>query len=143
MKVMVINGANLNFLGIREKNIYGSFTYENLCDYIQDYEEFKKINFTFLQSNIEGEIVNFIQRAYQEKFDGIIINPGGYTHTSVSIFDAIKAVSIPTIEVHISNIHQREDFRSKCLIAGACIGQITGLGKYSYILAIKYLLENI
>lgn len=143
MKVMVINGANLNFLGIREKNIYGSFTYENLCDYIQDYEEFKKINFTFLQSNIEGEIVNFIQRAYQEKFDGIVINPGGYTHTSVSIFDAIKAVSIPTIEVHISNIHQREDFRSKCLIAGACIGQITGLGKYSYILAIKYLLENI
>lgn len=143
MKVMVINGANLNFLGIREKNIYGSFTYENLCDYIQDYEEFKKINFTFLQSNIEGEIVNFIQRAYNEKFDGIVINPGGYTHTSVSIFDAIKAVSIPTIEVHISNIHQREDFRSKCLIAGACIGQITGLGKYSYILAIKYLLENI
>lgn len=143
MKVMVINGANLNFLGIREKNIYGSFTYENLCDYIQDYEEFKKINFTFLQSNIEGEIVNFIQRAYQEKFDGIVINPGGYTHTSVSIFDAIKAVSIPTIEVHISNIHQRDDFRSKCLIAGACIGQITGLGKYSYILAIKYLLENI
>lgn len=142
-KIMIINGPNLNFLGIREKDIYGSLNYETLCEQIKNYAEFKNINFTFLQSNIEGEIINFIQKAYKEKYDAIVINPGGYTHTSVSIFDAIKAVSIPTVEVHISNIHKREEFRSKCLIAGACIGQITGFGKYSYILAIKYLLENI
>ncbi len=141
-KIMIINGANLNFLGIREKEIYGNFNYDNLCDYIKSYPEFQNINFTFLQSNIEGEIVNFIQKAYYEKFDAIVINPGGYTHTSVAIFDAIKAVSIPTVEVHISNIHQREDFRAKCIIAGACIGQITGLGKFSYILGIKYLMEG-
>ena len=141
-KIMIINGPNLNFLGIREKDIYGSFTYDELCEYIRNYNEFNNIEFTFLQSNVEGEIVNFIQRAYQEKFDAIVINPGGYTHTSVAIFDAIKAVNLPTIEVHISNIHQREDFRNKCLIAPACVGQISGLGKFSYILAVKYLLEN-
>lgn len=142
-KIMVINGPNLNFLGIREKNIYGSFTYDELCRYIKNYSEFKNIDFTFLQSNIEGEIVDFIQRAYFEKFDAIVINPGGYTHTSVAIHDAVKAVSIPTIEVHISNIHQREDFRNKCIIAAACIGQITGLGKFSYILAVKKILEDL
>ncbi|MDO4691101.1 MAG: type II 3-dehydroquinate dehydratase [Fusobacterium sp.] len=142
-KIMVINGPNLNFLGLREKEIYGSFTYEDLCQYIKNYEDFKDINFVFLQSNIEGELVNFIQNAYQDKFDAIVINPGAYTHTSVAIFDAIKAVNIPTIEVHISNIHQREDFRKKCLITGACIGQICGLGKFSYILAIEYLIKNI
>lgn len=142
-KIMIINGPNLNFLGLREKEIYGSFTYEDLCQYIKNYEDFKDINFVFLQSNIEGELVNFIQNAYQDKFDAIVINPGAYTHTSVAIFDAIKAVNIPTIEVHISNIHQREDFRKKCLITGACIGQICGLGKLSYILAIEYLIKNI
>lgn len=145
MKVMIINGPNLNMLGVREKNIYGTFSYNDLCKYIEDYPEFKDRNmeFEFLQSNVEGEIVNFIQRAYYEKFDAIVINPGGYTHTSVAIFDAIKAINIPTVEVHISNIHQREDFRAKCIIAGACIGQITGLGKFSYILGIKYLLEGV
>lgn len=142
-KIMIINGPNLNFLGIREKNIYGSLSYETLCEYIKNYNEFENIELTFLQSNIEGEIINFIQRAYNEKYEAIVINPGGYTHTSVSIFDAIKAVDIPTVEVHISNIHKREDFRKKSLIAEACIGQISGFGKYSYILAIKYLLENI
>lgn len=140
---MIINGPNLNFLGIREKDIYGSFNYQALCEYIKNYNDFKDIDFTFLQSNIEGEIINFIQNAYNEKYDAIVINPGGYTHTSVSIFDAIKAVNVPTVEVHISNIHKREEFRSKSLIAGACIGQITGFGKYSYILAIKYLTENV
>lgn len=142
-KIMIINGPNLNFLGIREKNIYGSLSYETLCEYIKSYNEFKNMELTFLQSNVEGEIINFIQRAYNEKYKAIVINPGGYTHTSVSIFDAIRAVDIPTVEVHISNIYKREDFRKKSLIAEACIGQISGFGKYSYILAIKYLLENI
>lgn len=142
-KIMIINGPNLNFLGIREKDIYGSFNYETLCEYIKNYNDFKDIDFTFLQSNIEGEIINFIQKAYNDEFDSIVINPGGYTHTSVSIFDAIKAVNVPTVEVHISNIHKREEFRAKSLVAGACIGQISGFGKYSYILAIKYLTENV
>ena len=101
----------------------------------------KNIEFEFLQSNIEGEIVNFIQEAYNRKYDGIILNAGGYTHTSVAIYDAIKAVSIPTVEVHISNIHAREDFRKVCVTSPACIGQITGLGKLGYILAVVYLIE--
>ena len=143
MKITVINGPNLNMLGIREQNIYGTFTYEELCKYIENYPEFdaKDIEFEFLQSNVEGEIVNFIQGAYSKKSEGIILNAGAYTHTSVAIHDAIKAVSIPTVEVHISNIHAREDFRKVCITTPACIGQITGLGKFGYILAVVYLIE--
>ena len=143
MKIMVINGPNLNMLGIREQNIYGTFTYEDLCKYIKNYPEFngKNIEFEFLQSNVEGEIVNFIQGAYSKKSEGIILNAGAYTHTSVAIHDAIKAVSIPTVEVHISNIHSRENVRKVCITTPACIGQITGLGKFGYILAIVYLIE--
>ena len=144
MKIMVINGPNLNMLGIREKNIYGTFTYEDLCKYIETYPNYKEkdIDFTFLQTNHEGEIVNFIHKAYTEKYDGIVLNAGGYTHTSVAIHDAIKAVSIPTVEVHISNIHAREEFRKVCMTSPACIGQITGLGKLGYVLAVVYLTEE-
>lgn len=143
MKIMVINGPNLNMLGIREKDIYGTFSYEDLCKYIEEYPEYedKNIKFTFLQSNTEGEIVNFIQEAHFKKYDGIVINGGAYTHTSVAIYDAIKGVSVPTVEVHISNIHAREDFRKVCITSPACIGQITGLGKFGYILAVVYLIE--
>ncbi|WP_427169090.1 type II 3-dehydroquinate dehydratase [Fusobacterium nucleatum] len=143
MKIMVINGPNLNMLGIREKDIYGTFSYEDLCKYIEEYPEYedKNIEFTFLQSNTEGEIVNFIQEAHFKKYDGIVINGGAYTHTSVAIYDAIKGVSVPTVEVHISNIHAREDFRKVCITSPACIGQITGLGKFGYILAVVYLIE--
>ena len=144
MKIMVINGPNLNMLGIREKNIYGTFTYEDLCKYIETYPNYKEkdIDFTFLQTNHEGEIVNFIHKAYTEKYDGIVLNAGGYTHTSVAIHDAIKAVSIPTVEVHISNIHAREEFRKVCMTSPACVGQITGLGKLGYVLAVEFLLQN-
>ncbi|EKA94266.1 type II 3-dehydroquinate dehydratase [Fusobacterium periodonticum] len=144
MKIMVINGPNLNMLGIREKNIYGTFTYEDLCKYIETYPNYKEkdIDFTFLQTNHEGEIVDFIHKAYTEKYDGIVLNAGGYTHTSVAIHDAIKAVSIPTVEVHISNIHAREEFRKVCMTSPACIGQITGLGKLGYVLAVVYLTEE-
>ncbi|EFG29573.1 type II 3-dehydroquinate dehydratase [Fusobacterium periodonticum] len=144
MKIMVINGPNLNMLGIREKNIYGTFTYEDLCKYIETYPNYKEkdIDFTFLQTNHEGEIVNFIHKAYTEKYDGIVLNAGGYTHTSVAIHDAIKAVSIPTVEVHISNIHAREEFRKVCMTSPACVGQITGLGKLGYVLAVVYLTEE-
>ena len=144
MRIMVINGPNLNMLGIREKNIYGTFTYEDLCKYIETYPNCKEkdIDFTFLQTNHEGEIVDFIHKAYTEKYDGIVLNAGGYTHTSVAIHDAIKAVSIPTVEVHISNIHAREEFRKVCMTSPACVGQITGLGKLGYVLAVVYLTEE-
>ena len=144
MKIMVINGPNLNMLGIREKNIYGTFTYEDLCKYIETYPNYKEkdIDFTFLQTNHEGEIVDYIHKAYTEKYDGIVLNAGGYTHTSVAIHDAIKAVSIPTVEVHISNIHAREEFRKICMTSPACVGQITGLGKLGYVLAVVYLTEE-
>ena len=144
MKIMVINGPNLNMLGIREKNIYGTFTYEDLCKYIETYPNYKEkdIDFTFLQTNHEGEIVNYLHKAYTEKYDGIVLNAGGYTHTSVAIHDAIKAVSIPTVEVHISNIHAREEFRKVCVTSPACVGQITGLGKLGYVLAVVYLTEE-
>ena len=144
MKIMIINGPNLNMLGIREKNIYGTFTYEDLCKYIETYPNYKEkdIDFTFLQTNHEGEIVDFIHKAYTEKYDGVVLNAGGYTHTSVAIHDAIKAVSIPTVEVHISNIHAREEFRKVCMTSSACVGQITGLGKLGYVLAVVYLTEE-
>ena len=144
MKIMVINGPNLNMLGIREKNIYGTFTYEDLCKYIETYPNYKEkdIDFTFLQTNHEGEIVDYLHKSYTEKYDGIVLNAGGYTHTSVAIHDAIKAVSIPTVEVHISNIHAREEFRKVCMTSPACVGQITGLGKLGYVLAVVYLTEE-
>ena len=144
MKIMVINGPNLNMLGIREKDIYGTFTYEDLCKYIETYPNYKEkdIDFTFLQTNHEGEIVDYLHKAYTEKYDGIVLNAGGYTHTSVAIHDAIKAVSIPTVEVHISNIHAREEFRKVCMTSSACVGQITGLGKLGYVLAVEFLLQN-
>ena len=144
MKIMIINGPNLNMLGIREKNIYGTFTYEDLCKYIETYPNYKEkdIDFTFLQTNHEGEIVDYLHKAYTEKYDGVVLNAGGYTHTSVAIHDAIKAVSIPIVEVHISNIHAREEFRKVCMTSPACVGQITGLGKLGYVLAVVYLTEE-
>lgn len=142
MKVMVVNGPNINFLGIREKNIYGVQTYEEMCAYIKE-NLAEDIEVTIYQSNIEGEIINFIQRAYLEKYDGIVINPGAYTHTSIALYDAIKSVDIPTIEVHLSNIHKREEFRHKSFTAPVCVGQICGLGSDGYILAIEFLYKKL
>lgn len=138
MKIMILNGPNINFLGIREKEVYGTQTYEEMCIYIKENIE-EDMEIKIYQSNVEGELINFIQRAYFEKYDGIVINPGAYTHTSIALYDAIKSVNIPTIEVHLSNIHQREEFRHKSFTAPACIGQICGLGSDGYILALKYL----
>lgn len=145
MKIMVLNGPNINFLGIREKNIYGTENYEEMCENIKK-EEGEGVELNFFQSNVEGELINILQRAYFENYDGIVFNPGAYTHTSIALYDALKSINIPTIEVHISNIHQREEFRHKSFTAPACIGQICGLGSDGYILAIKYLkrkLKNI
>src|SRR3712207_7488732 len=110
MRILVINGPNLNFLGIREKGVYGKETYEELCNFIENEAKNLGIDIDIRQSNIEGEIINFIQEAY-ENIDGIIINPGAYTHYSIAIFDALKSVNIDTIEVHLSNIYKREEDR--------------------------------
>ena len=140
MKILVINGPNLNMLGKREPHIYGNATLEDLENLIKD--TFKdKIYIEFFQSNHEGDLVDIIQNAYQ-KVDGIVINPGAYTHTSIALQDAIRAISAPTIEVHISNVHQREEFRHRSMISCACIGVICGFGLDSYRLAIEALLAR-
>ena len=132
MKVLVINGPNLNMLGSRDRDNYGTLSLQDIE--IQIKKEFPKDTFEFFQSNLEGEIIEQIQKA-SGYFDGIIINPGGYTHTSVSIRDALAAVEVPVIEVHLSNIYAREEFRHKSLIAPIARGQICGFGSRSYILA--------
>ena len=141
MKVLVINGPNLNMLGIREPDIYGKNTYKDLCELIKDYAGQKNIEVKLFQSNHEGDLVDEIQSAYQ-KFDGIVINPAAYTHTSVAILDAVKSVGIPTVEVHISAVEEREDFRQVSYIRKACIKTITGKGFNGYLEAIDTLIEN-
>ena len=141
-KIMIINGPNLNFLGIREKDIYGNDDYESICNYIKDKFSDKKVRIDILQSNSEGKIIDFLQSAYFRNFDGIVINPGAYTHYSYAIFDAIKSIFIPTVEVHLSNIHEREDFRKTSVTALACIAQIYGKGKEGYVEAVELLINE-
>ena len=140
MKVLVINGPNINMLGIREKNIYGSQTYDDLVKLIQDKADEKGVAVDFFQSNSEGEIVTRIQQAY-EKYDGIIINPAAYTHTSVAILDALKAVSIKTVEVHISDVDEREEFRHISYVSLYASKVIKGHGFNGYIEALDYLCD--
>lgn len=142
MKLMVINGPNLNMLGIREKKIYGAKSFKEVEEYIKKEGEKRKVDITLFQSNIEGEIINAIQRAYFEEFDGIIINPGAYTHYSYAIYDAIKSVSIDTVEVHLSNVQNRDEFRKTLVTAAACVGQISGFGEFGYVLAMEALLNR-
>ena len=132
MKILVINGPNINMLGIREKNIYGSKNYDDLVNFIKSAASEKGVKTEFFQSNHEGDIVDRIQKAYFENFDGIIINPAAYTHTSIAILDALKAVSIKTVEVHLSDISLRESFRKKSLISQACEKTIMGKGFEGY-----------
>lgn len=141
MKIRVINGPNLNMLGIREPAIYGSTTYEDLCDLIRNHAEKTGVSVTLLQSNHEGDLVDYIQQAYGVD-DAIVINPGAYTHTSVAILDAAKAVGLPVVEVHISKIEDREDFRQISYIRQACVKTITGHGIAGYTEAMDYLKEN-
>ncbi|NWF88034.1 MAG: 3-dehydroquinate dehydratase [Ignavibacteriaceae bacterium] len=139
MKILIINGPNLNLLGRRDKSLYGNLTLEKINTLIK--KHFPKIDFTFFQSNLEGEIVNQIQIA-QNDFNGIIINPGGYAHTSVAIRDALAELTIPKIEVHLSNLSSREKFRQKLITASACNGYISGFKHDSYLSAI-YLIDLI
>lgn len=143
MNTLIINGPNLNLLGKREPHIYGNITLNDINDKIKtEFSNNKNINFEFYQNNIEGEIINKLH-ASMGKIDGIIINAGAYTHTSLAIADAIKAINIPTVEVHLSNIYSREEVRHKSFLSPCCIGQISGFGFYSYILAVYALINHL
>ena len=140
MKILVIHGPNLNLLGRREKEIYGDVTLDEINETLK--RRFPKINFHFFQSNTEGEIIDELHTAIDSDYEGVIINPAAYTHYSYAIRDAIAAVTCPVIEVHISNIHRREGFRSHSVTAGTCAGQIVGFGELSYVLAVDVLLHK-
>ena len=142
MKILVINGPNLNMLGIREPDHYGRETYADLVKKVEAYCKEMDIYCECYQSNHEGDLVDKIQQAYG-KFDGIVINPGAYTHTSIALLDAVKSVSIPTVEVHISKVEEREDFRQISYIRLACVNTITGLGTDGYLRGIDFLTDYI
>src|SRR3982750_3595636 len=139
MQITIINGPNLNLLGTREPGVYGSQTFEAYYKQLQ--EQFPNVQFSYFQSNVEGELINYLQ---QQGFtsDGIILNPGGYTHTSVAIGDAIAAITTPVIEVHISNVHAREDFRKISHVSAKAKGTICGLGLKGYELATEFFIAN-
>ncbi len=143
MKLMVINGANLNMLGIREPSVYGNTTYLDLVNLIEEKAKERNIEIKIVQSNHEGVLVDYIQQCYFEKYDGIIINPGAYTHTSIALLDALKAVNIPAIEVHISDVSKREDFRQISYISLAVIDRVIGKGINGYIEAMDSLINKL
>ena len=138
MKILVLNGPNINMLGIREPAIYGKENYASLIAKIQNHANERGIELKILQSNHEGVLVDAIQESYK-KVDGIVINPAAYTHTSIAILDAVKSVSIPTVEIHISKVEEREDFRQVSYIRQACIGTVSGQGTDGYLRAIELL----
>ena len=138
-KICVIHGPNLNFTGIREKGIYGTRSLDDINNRIMDEAQKMGFEIDIFQSNYEGAIIDKLQKCYYDNVDGIIINPGAYTHYSYAIHDAIASVQIPTIEVHLSNIHKRDEFRHKSVTAPACVGQMCGFGENGYILAMSAL----
>lgn len=141
MKILVLNGPNLNMLGIREPEVYGSQTYQDLCNLINNYCSENNIDVEIYQSNHEGDLVTMIQQAYFNKVDGIVFNPAAYTHTSIALLDALKSVNIPCVEVHISDVSKREDFRQISYVRLACIKTIAGFGFKGYIKAIDELIN--
>ena len=141
MKILVINGPNINMLGIREPDIYGAETFAALCEKVKTHAAELGAEVELYQSNHEGDLVDKIQQAYGSA-DGIVINPGAYTHTSIAILDAVKSVMIPTVEVHISKVEEREDFRQVSFIRLACVKTITGHGINGYLEAMDFLAEN-
>lgn len=142
MKFLVINGPNLNLLGVREPEVYGKSGYESLVGRIRASAASMNVEVEIFQSNHEGAIIDKLHAA-RGSFDGIIINPGAYTHYSYAILDALKAVNIPAVEVHLSNIHQREEFRHTSVTAAGCDGQVCGLGQFGYVAAMGYLIEKL
>jgi len=139
VKIAIINGPNLNLLGKREPGIYGNQSFEEFFEGLK--AAYPNISFSYYQSNIEGELINELQRVGFD-YSGIILNPGGYTHTSVAIGDTIAAIKTPVVEVHISNVHAREDFRKLSHVSGKSAGSIIGLGMKGYTLALEYLLSS-
>lgn len=139
MKIQIINGPNINLLGKREPSVYGSRSFDDYLDELK--KRYPEVDFFCYQSNLEGEMINKIHEVGFE-FDGIVLNAGAYTHTSIALQDAIRAVNTPVVEVHISNVHQREEFRHKSMISCACVGVICGFGLDSYRLAVEALLAR-
>ncbi len=140
-KYLVIHGPNLNLLGKREPEIYGTMSLDDINAKLNEFANQNKIDLEIIQSNSEGEIIDTLHNA-MNNYNGVVINPGAYTHYSIAIFDAVSAIGLPVIEVHLSNIYSREEFRRHSVIAPACIGQITGLGWQGYILALESLLKQ-
>jgi len=140
-KIIIINGPNLNLLGNREKDIYGDISLQDIEKKTKAKCKEMKMDLFFCQSNNEGELINFIQSA-EEKYDGLIINPAAFTHTSVALLDALRAISKPKIEIHLSNIYNREDFRKKSVISDVCKATISGKGKNSYLEGLRFLIKN-
>ena len=138
MKIQIVNGPNLNLLGVREPGIYGSESFESYLAKLR--EQYPEVEIEYYQSNVEGELINKIQEV-GFSFDGIVLNAGAYTHTSIALHDCIRAIKCPVVEVHISNVHQREDFRHHSFISAVCKGVICGFGLNSYRLAIEGLLD--
>lgn len=138
MKIAIINGPNLNLLGKRETDIYGNMPFEKFLEQLQ--QQYSTVTLSYFQSNVEGELINELQRVGFD-YDGIILNPGGYTHTSVAIGDAVAAIKAPVVEVHISNVHAREEFRKLSHVSGKAVGSIIGLGLKGYELALEYLIN--
>ncbi|MEA3466497.1 MAG: type II 3-dehydroquinate dehydratase [Thermodesulfobacteriota bacterium] len=145
MKILIIHGPNLNMLGIREPGIYGDDRLDGVNKKIDEYvlSKMTSLQVEFFQSNSEGAIIDRIHQGYYDEIDGIVINPAGLTHTSVALRDAISAVAIPTVEVHLSNVHAREEFRHHSFIAPVAIGQISGFGSLGYLMAVDGLLDTI
>ncbi len=142
MKILILNGPNINMIGIRETNVYGVMTYQNVVKTLEDAAKERNLEVIIQQSNHEGVLVDKIQQAYFDQIDGVIINPAAYTHTSVAILDAIKAIApIPVVEVHFSDIHSRETFRHHSYAAMGCVAQIAGEGVQSYVKAMDYLIQ--
>ena len=142
MKILVINGPNLNMLGIREPDIYGKQTYEALVQTVTDYATARGVEVSFFQSNHEGALVDAIQQAYFDKVDGIVITPAAYTHPSVAILDALKAVAIPAVEVQLSDVNAREEFRRQSFVRAACVATVCGKGVDGYKEAVDILLKK-
>lgn len=136
-RFLILNGPNINFTGIREVGVYGAETYASILDYIRGEAERLGCEVEFYQSNHEGDLIDALQKAHTDGLDGVVFNPGGYTHTSVALHDAIASITPPVIEVHFSNIQSREGYRHVSLTAPACRGQIAGLGKKGYVLAME------
>ena len=140
-KILIINGPNLNMLGIREPEIYGKETYEDLVELIKTHAAEKQVKVSFVQSNHEGDLVDAIQKAYFDGFSGIVINPGAYTHTSIAIADAAKSIPVPVVEVHISDVSKRESFRQVSYIRDVCVKTVMGMGFEGYLIGMDYLLD--